>query len=197
MKCFRYILPPLALLMIVGCLVTGHTLRKQSKPHICQYKKVEGSIEFVDGFGYVLNVKGKKNWIDIVSPGRESDVYQALEMQSNIVADNYEFAKKNNKIFVVGKLSTDIHYQAAPSDGQDAFREYRDPADEECYKRRNFIFQKWYIKKPFKETQWIEEDNARPKFIDRTSLKIADFDPTFLKRKNIRLTAEDLRRYVQ
>lgn len=170
-----------------------HGLKSPQTPHICNYKRVQGTIRFIEHYGYALDVNGTRHHIEITNfLNREHTVYQALERP--IIEDDFtSVKKKNNKIFAIGKLATCIHRNAPLEHPELAC----DP-NEHTRPYRNFVFEGWYIKKPFHELQLIgAEDENKYRLVKRDSLKTSDFNLKWLKGKGILLTPKDLRRYVQ
>jgi hypothetical protein len=191
MKAF-FLLLPFCLFLLPGCAARKVT----ATPHVCRYQETEARIVWVDHHGWMIEHNGTQQEIKIKQPSREFELLMALD--SKITALEYTSAvKEKTRIYAVGRLLSCIHPPPQITASQAELASTCLHTGDE-HKYRNFILERWYLKKPFYEAYYDEFlDEPAWKIIKRTALQVSDFEHHRLQGKNIVLKAEDWERRVR
>lgn len=192
MKAFFFLLLPSCLFLLPGC--TSRNVA--AAPHVCRYQETEARIVFRDHYGWMIEHNETEQVIAIKQPSRELDLLMALEDKITAL-ENASDIKKKSSIYAVGRLSSCIHppLQKSASKAEPAMSCLHTGDD---HKYRNFILERWYLKKPFYEAYYDEFlDKPVWKITKRTALPASDFNRHRLVSKKIQLRPEDWKHRVR
>lgn len=191
MKTFFPLLP-LCLLLLPGC----SALNIAATPHVCRYREVEARIVFRDHYGWMIAHNGKEQVLKVQQPSRELDLLLALNDEITAL-ENASEIKQKSRIYAVGRLSSCVHpplQQSAPA----AERALSCLHTGDDHQYRNFVLERWYLKKPFYEAFYNEFlDKPAWKITKRTALQASDFNRRWLADKKIVLKPEDWKQRVR